>query len=279
MESLMDHMENLTKDEVRMRYFTRTKELFKVLGVRFNDERLISLFGKICINSFTICDISLNNLGSGVFLEASVFDHSCEPNAAFVTDSHPINGVHGQVRAIKKIKDGERVLINYIDIKLSTFDRRMKLHHQYYFSCDCGRCSLRTPISAAKSDNVEQKIRDNHELDAISVEIKTLDEEFDNIVGSEAESDQDKRDWKRAYYIAMKSFELYEKIYGQFHPDLTVQLFRVIRTRMLITDEGNNYHQNFDPTLQILVKKLASEISVTHGNNHTLFRSFKDLFQ
>lgn len=39
-------------------------------------------FGKFAINSFTVTDDDFNELGCGIYLAGSVFDHSCWPNAS-----------------------------------------------------------------------------------------------------------------------------------------------------------------------------------------------------
>lgn len=35
----------------------------------------------MCVNSFSICDQELHSIGTGIYLAASVVDHSCKPNA------------------------------------------------------------------------------------------------------------------------------------------------------------------------------------------------------
>lgn len=35
----------------------------------------------MCINSFTISNQEFQTVGTGVYLAASILDHSCEPNA------------------------------------------------------------------------------------------------------------------------------------------------------------------------------------------------------
>ena len=48
------------------------------------------------INSFTILDMDMNSIGSGIYIGASIIDHSCEPNAVATFDGKTIN-----IRAIK----------------------------------------------------------------------------------------------------------------------------------------------------------------------------------
>lgn len=35
----------------------------------------------MCVNSFTISDQELHSIGTGIYLAASIVDHSCKPNA------------------------------------------------------------------------------------------------------------------------------------------------------------------------------------------------------
>lgn len=38
----------------------------------------------MCINSFNICEQELQSLGAGIYLGASVIDHSCDPTAVAI---------------------------------------------------------------------------------------------------------------------------------------------------------------------------------------------------
>lgn len=40
----------------------------------------------MCINAFNILDNNLNTIGTGIYLAASVINHSCVPNAAAIFD-------------------------------------------------------------------------------------------------------------------------------------------------------------------------------------------------
>lgn len=40
----------------------------------------------MCINAFNILDDNLNTIGTGIYLAASVLNHSCVPNAAAIFD-------------------------------------------------------------------------------------------------------------------------------------------------------------------------------------------------
>lgn len=48
------------------------------------------------INSFTILDVNMNSIGTGIYLASSIIDHSCNPNAVATFDGKTIN-----IRAIQ----------------------------------------------------------------------------------------------------------------------------------------------------------------------------------
>ena len=45
---------------------------------------ILEIYGRVLINSFNIMDDEYQPIGIGLYLAASVFDHSCNPNAAVV---------------------------------------------------------------------------------------------------------------------------------------------------------------------------------------------------
>lgn len=53
----------------------------------------------MCINSFNICDQELQSFGTGIYLGASVIDHSCDPTAVAVFE-----GITLHVRNIKPLQ-------------------------------------------------------------------------------------------------------------------------------------------------------------------------------
>ena len=48
------------------------------------------IYGRILINSFNIMNAENLPIGIGLYLEGSVFDHSCDPNATVVFDGKRI---------------------------------------------------------------------------------------------------------------------------------------------------------------------------------------------
>ena len=113
--------------------------------------------------------------GSGLWLLDSFYNHSCDPNVV----SLYIGDVKF-VRAIKDIKVGEELFIQYLDINESYNSRQRVLKGGYGFDCKCERCAVQGSISTemkAKikkawrftfkfggADNVESKMNNSEEL-------------------------------------------------------------------------------------------------------------------
>jgi hypothetical protein len=82
---LMDHYEDVIHDASAMlRFNDIIQDLEKIFQEAIDVKFLISVYGKILVNSFAIQDELLRPIGRAVYIGASVFDHSCQPNACFV---------------------------------------------------------------------------------------------------------------------------------------------------------------------------------------------------
>ena len=90
------------------------------------------------INSFFIVNEKEKFIGKGLYLGASIMDHSCDPNAVWISK--------GKELVIKCIADQK--VENFSDLRISyipnlyenTERRRDLLMEDYYFLCDCSRC-------------------------------------------------------------------------------------------------------------------------------------------
>lgn len=150
-----------------------------------NAAELIGIYGRICINSFNITDMDMNTVGVGIYLGASVIDHSCNPNAIATFDGPNIiirtskdlpvldwsqvdiakNDMKHETKLITILRIllsnnntvvyilyamfifCTQIRITYIDVLTSTTYRRNKLLSTYYFSCDCKRCKPTEPTA------------------------------------------------------------------------------------------------------------------------------------
>lgn len=77
------------------------QDLEKIFQEPLDIKSIISVYGKVLVNSFAIQDELLRPIGRAVYLGASVFDHSCNPNANFIFVGKTI-----YIKAIKDI-DGD----------------------------------------------------------------------------------------------------------------------------------------------------------------------------
>ncbi|CAG9857676.1 unnamed protein product [Phyllotreta striolata] len=140
-KDLMSHYPNLKNDQARMEHFS---SLYGVLYEFFkgeslpNSAELMGIFGRMCVNSFSICNQEMQSLGTGMYLGASVIDHSCQPTAVVTFE-----GTTLQLRALEALPDLDwsKVFISYIDVMATKRERQRELEQTYYFLCRCGKCS------------------------------------------------------------------------------------------------------------------------------------------
>lgn len=96
-----------------MEHFTSVcAVLFELLGNSFlpNSAELMGMYGRVssikmipqrsfliisqfqmCINSFNICNQDFQCIGTGIYLAASIIDHSCDPNAVAIFEGTTLN--------------------------------------------------------------------------------------------------------------------------------------------------------------------------------------------
>jgi SET and MYND domain-containing protein len=100
------------------------------------EHQLLDVVLKTRNNMFNVFRSSSISLGWGVYVEASLFNHSCQPNVClFRMPDTPAF----QFLAINDIKKGEELNVTYLgygDLE----HRRSHLLEHYFFKCDCVRC-------------------------------------------------------------------------------------------------------------------------------------------
>jgi SET domain/MYND finger len=113
---------------------------------------LVNIMAQIRCNRFAIkATVSTNTaggmvehqetaVGSAVYAQASMFNHSCAPNA-FVT----FDGPQITVRCSETVLKGEEINISYgpVATRHSTIDRQKELTEKYRFQCNCRACLQR----------------------------------------------------------------------------------------------------------------------------------------
>lgn len=133
---LMSHQKDIEDDVMRSQMFSAICRRYIKCNLDCNIGSLFELFCKICINSYSIMNTDLNEIGSALFVLESALDHSCAPNAAPI-----FNGIDMEIRAMNDIAKNEPITINYLDLKEPKALRCQMLSEQYYFDCRCPRCS------------------------------------------------------------------------------------------------------------------------------------------
>ncbi|KAI0526417.1 hypothetical protein F5B22DRAFT_641563 [Xylaria bambusicola] len=116
----------------------------------------------------------VSNIMSNAIILSSVFDgvplgiafdplissanHSCDPNAVLV-----FNQPRHEIRALRKIKAGEEILISYVEATNPFNVRQMQLKENYLFTCQCTRClkggNLETDKFLVNAEDLENEYR------------------------------------------------------------------------------------------------------------------------
>jgi len=143
----------------------------------FNSARkMLDLVAAIKNNQFAICDEekSTTELGSGIYLNASLLNHSCEPNAVPL-----FSGLKLYVKALKKINAGEEICISYTDTSAITSDRRTCLEDIYRFKCCCIKCcsDFGTAVDLKKMSDLKGNAleEDDPAIKSVKVALSDLD--------------------------------------------------------------------------------------------------------
>ncbi|KAL1258285.1 hypothetical protein QQF64_011529 [Cirrhinus molitorella] len=124
---------------------------------------LTELFAQVNCNGFTIEDEELSHLGSAVFPDVALMNHSCSPNV-IVT----YKGTVAEVRAVQDISPGEEIFNSYIDLLYPTEDRIERLRDSYFFTCDCKECTSKS------KDKAKMEIRQKLSTPPEEEEIKQM---------------------------------------------------------------------------------------------------------
>ncbi|XP_041776485.1 histone-lysine N-methyltransferase SMYD3 isoform X1 [Anopheles merus] len=139
---LMPHEENIRADSKRMEHFATLYVVLQRLldeASRPTKAELLRIYGKMCINTFNILDAEMSTIGTGMYIGASIIDHSCRPNVVVSFDGETL-----RMRLLEDYPEQEldfgKLFISYIDLIDTAEVRREQLAERYYFHCACERC-------------------------------------------------------------------------------------------------------------------------------------------
>ena len=112
-------------------------------------------------------------------------------------------------------------------------------------------------------------------------EVSRLNDQMDALICSPAPDGDEEEKYKQVYLMAIRSLPLYEQVYGQFHPDLTVQLMRAVKARAnmrQVPDEYLSTDASSEHSLVFLMQKLRQCLQVTHSPDHPICHEFRSFF-
>lgn len=139
-KDLMSHYSDIKEDNTRMEHFTSLYGvLHEYLGESMlpNTAELLGIYGRMCVNGFTILDSEMTSIGTGIYLGASIIDHSCKPNALAVFEGTTI---YIRTTEVLPVFNWSQVFISYTDVLNNPEDRQKELLVTYYFLCQCQIC-------------------------------------------------------------------------------------------------------------------------------------------
>ncbi|CAL1167829.1 unnamed protein product [Cladocopium goreaui] len=112
-------------------------------------------------NAWTLLLDESESLG-GLWLAASLFNHSCLGNVVINYGSSKECGSTLVARAATTIETGEELLHTYVYPFDTVHERQKKLQHIYGFHCCCARCALEAPhalVASQLADRLESELQ------------------------------------------------------------------------------------------------------------------------
>ncbi|GAB5583340.1 histone-lysine N-methyltransferase SMYD3 isoform X3 [Prionailurus iriomotensis] len=232
----------------------------------------------IC-NSFTVCNAEMQEVGVGLYPSMSLLNHSCDPNCSIV-----FNGPHLLLRAVRDIEAGEELTICYLDMLMTSEERRKQLRDQYCFECDCIRCQTQDKDADMLTGDeqvwkeVQESLKKIEELKAhwkweqvlamcqaiissnserlpdINIyQLKVLDCAMDACINLGL--------LEEALFYGIRTMEPYRIFFPGSHPVRGVQVMKVGKLQL---------HQGMFPQAMKNLRLAFDIMRVTHGREHSL---------
>jgi len=279
-------------EEVRVEYFNHIYESLRCL---LTEKYLpsypvaLNIFGKICVNAFNILDEDMANAGMGIYLGASIVDHSFRPNAIATFEGTKLSITLIQDLPEKKV-DWSKISICYVDIMDDPEYLQSVVFEQYYFVRECPRLDF----DPTKGEREELKTDEKKELydylmdltpqmlyemtkfgtayqDVLQVLIKmqkevfhplniwyvrTLEAAFDSATQMEL--------LPEALAYGKDLVKGYEHYYGEMHPQTAIIYMKIGK---ILLDMGENM-----PSYSAL-RNASDILEITHGVEHSVYKN------
>lgn len=151
-DQLQDHLKDLPEDEMKkLETDVRTFLRYWSCGTKQHSAEYIShIFGIIKLNGLTLPDQrGLQMVGLGLFPNLSIVNHDCWPNCTATLNHGNQSAVSStlhsplrmEVRALRKISEGEELTVSYVDFLNLSADRQKQLKERFQLDCSCDHCS------------------------------------------------------------------------------------------------------------------------------------------
>ncbi|XP_055010288.1 histone-lysine N-methyltransferase SMYD3 [Boleophthalmus pectinirostris] len=239
----------------------------------------LGLMGKVTCNCFTISDGELQEIGVGLYPSLSLLNHDCGPNCVMVFE-----GTKLHLRAVKDIKYGDELTVNYID-PLELADLRQKqLEEQYHFTCTCHRCNSRDKdaLMLSGEEATWHPLKDavprldglraeSSRLELVDLCKQLLSAAGDNVpdenlyklkvTDSALDACVQLGLWVEALSFGLRTLPVYRIYFPDPHPVHGVQLIRVGKLQ--------HYLEHVSDALDTF-KQAFEILKVTHGDAHPL---------
>ena len=246
-ENLLSHHKHVKEDSEFVRLCNEIVGNLKKETICKNDEanelmeHLLTLSGIFKTNAFCIYnEDKTERLGAGVYIETSVFDHSCKPTAFFVEC-----GTQMQIRAIGPIRVNETPLISYILAHNDRETRQTILKQRYNFACHCERCE--NPIAEKDID-----------FDRMS-----------QLLESQSHFAESETNWKVVLKTHNELVQNFRKMYHEYDERITNQFYWIFT--VLVSKKSEIPNKVFDN----LVQETRSRLLTTYGSQYIDYKNFE----
>lgn len=248
LEDLMSHEEQIKLKDDNVQVFKFIANILQNGAVKFDPKEAFKNFCRVVINSFVIGESKETSLGLGLYIEGSVFDRSCQPNAF-----HYFEDIELRVKAMKSIED-EPVFIHYVDLLNDKATRKSILFDLYFFDCQCLRCDSNF------DDNVEYK--------------KLID--WENSFANQSKNSL------QTLKTALEILKIQEEIFSGYHRSLTNLMVFIIDLWFQLKIKYNEAKLNKiakNIGVDFSIEKIRKSLLITHGHEHEVYNEFEKIIR
>ena len=172
----------------------------------------LELFAKLEVNSFSILSDTFSTVGQGIYKQASVVNHSCQPNMTV-----SFSGREMIAMPIKDIKAGEELTVSYVELASLAAERNDALQARYGFRCKCDRCEG-DARSIEEEHDPARLVKGNEEISALI----------------------EKEKFEEALVMCMELLPSLD-LYGDTHPMVGLHWLNVARLKWHFEDTEGTY--------------------------------------